>query len=148
MHAGRFHWRDERGISMIELLVVILIAAVLTALAAGTFVAQKRRAEDRRAMEAVRTVRLAMEVHHHDHDSYAATRADLEGLEPTIRSIAGLQILATAGAYTITVPSTSGRDGGGPFTVERRMDGALRRSCANPGHGGCRAQPDAQGNSW
>ncbi len=148
MRTGRLHWRDERGMSMIELLIVILIVAVLTALAAGIFVAQKRRAEDRRATEAVRTARLAMEVHHHEHDSYAATRADLERVEPAIRSVAGLQLSTAAGAYTITVPSTSGRDGGGPFTVERRADGELRRSCGNPGHGGCRAEPDAHGNSW
>ncbi len=134
--------------SLVELLVVILIIAALTALAAGTFVEQKRRAEDRRAMEAVRTVRLAMEVHFHDHDSYAATRARLEAVEPTIRSVAGLQLSAAANDYTITVPSTSGRHGGGPFTVERRADGELVRSCGNPGHGGCRAEPDEQGNSW
>jgi prepilin-type N-terminal cleavage/methylation domain-containing protein len=148
MQAGRLHWRDERGMSMIELLIVILIVAVLTALAAGTFVEQRKRAEDRRATEAARTVRLAMEIHFHDHGSYAATRADLEELEPTIRSVAGLQLSATASTYTITVPSASGPDGGGPFTVERRAGGELRRGCGNPGHGSCRAEPDAQGNSW
>ncbi len=133
---------------MLELLVVILIVAVLTALAAGTFVEQRRRAEDRRAKEAVRTVRLAMEVHHHDRDSYAATRADLEALEPTIRSVQGLQLSTGAETYTITVSSTSGPDGGGPFTVERRRDGELRRRCGNPGQGGCLAEADEQGNFW
>ena len=51
--------RDERGFTLIELMVVVLIIAILIAIAIPTFLGARQRAQDRAAQSNVRNALTA-----------------------------------------------------------------------------------------
>jgi type IV pilus assembly protein PilA len=143
----RSRLRADEGFTLVELLVVILIIGILAAVALGTFLNQRGKAQDADAKAAVSTAAKAMETWSTEHQaSYAnATPADLVRIEPSLGRARGLSVQSAAGSYTVSVDSAGQ---GGAFTVERRASGAIVRDCTQPGAGTCLAQPDAQGNRW
>ena len=127
----------ERGFTLIEILVVLLIIIVLAAIAFPLFVNQRAKAQDAEAKTTARTALGAIEVFHQDHNTFAgADENALIAIEPTLGEAHGLTVEATAGEFTITVDSVSGGDGGGPFTV-RRNAATTERTCARANNGGC-----------
>ena len=62
--------RDERGFTLIELMVVVLIIAILIAIAIPTFLGARQRAQDRAAQTDLRNGLLAAEVFYVDNESY------------------------------------------------------------------------------
>jgi hypothetical protein len=38
--------------------------------------------------------------------------------------------------------------GGGTYTIELDTSGDAKRTCSNPGRGGCKATADSAGNLW
>ena len=141
------HLRDARGFSFIELLVVLMIIGILAAIALPHFLGQTTRAEDRDAMIGASTAQLAMELRYQEHDTYASTAADLIAVAPALQDVVDLQATGTKTTYEVSVRSTAS-DGGGRFTIERRPDGRLKRTCEHPGRGGCQQVADAGGNRW
>ena len=75
---------DEKGFTLIELMVVVLIIAILVAIAIPTFLGARERAQDRAAQSDLRNSLLAAEVWYTDNENYNATAADLEAIEPEI----------------------------------------------------------------
>ncbi len=140
--------RDDRGLTMTELLIVILIIAVLATIALAVFLSTRSSAQDREAMAAVRTARVAMDVHQQNTGTYAATVADLVELDPSLSAARDLHVSGTATTFEVRVASAAGSRGGGTFTMERDAQGTITRTCANPGRGGCRPVADAAGNRW
>ena len=130
---------------MVELLVVLLLLGILMMIALPSFVGQRTKAQDSEAQTMVRNAQVALATYESDRDTFNATRAALESLEPAIReATSGFDVSGTATTYRITERSESGTD----FTVERRASGGTTRTCSVPGRGLCKATPDAAGNRW
>src|SRR4051812_35866182 len=89
--------RDERGFTMVELLVVMLIVGILAAVAIPMFLNQKAKGEDANAKSAARQTQTAMETFYNDSGNYNATVADLQRIEgsvPNAGTTPGTQTLA------------------------------------------------------
>jgi prepilin-type N-terminal cleavage/methylation domain-containing protein len=124
----------ERGFSMVEILVVLLITAILAGIGLPLFLNQRAKAQDADAKAVATVAASAFEVYHQEHEDFAgATAADLEQLEPSLKEARGLTVGSTVDTYTIKVASGSGN---GPFTIERKLDDTTR-TCGHPGEGGC-----------
>jgi prepilin-type N-terminal cleavage/methylation domain-containing protein len=134
---------DERGITLVEMLVVVLLLAILVAATLPLLLNQRTKAQDAEAKSMAVTVAGALMVWDHDHDTFEG--ADIDGLaaiEPVIGSADGLTVTVTEETFTIRVESVAGSAGGGPFTIEHDPSETVR-SCVTPHRGGC---PD--GGRW
>ncbi len=137
--------RDQDGFGLIELLVVILMIGILTAIAIPAFLSQTSKASDSAAKTQAGTLRTAMAAYASENNgSFAgATLAKLQAIEPTLKD------KSTAVAKEVVGPTATG------FTVESEAvgtkntyklvstNGEIKRECATAGQGGCRA-----GGSW
>jgi type IV pilus assembly protein PilA len=129
--------RDERGFTLIEVIVVTVVLSLLAALAVASFFTQRGKARDAGAKAAVRTAAEALETYATDRDGTydGATPAGLIALEPTLAGAALDVDFATGATYRVTVESATGGD----FSVERRPGGEWRLECAPAGSAGCPA---------
>ncbi|MCP4958528.1 MAG: prepilin-type N-terminal cleavage/methylation domain-containing protein [Actinomycetia bacterium] len=76
---------DERGFSLVELMVVVLVIAVLIGLALPTFLGARQRAEDRSSQANVRNAMTAAMVLFADDADFSGTNAATLGdIEPAI----------------------------------------------------------------
>lgn len=96
---------EEEGFTLIELMVVVLIIAILIAIAVPTFLGARSRAQDRAAQSDLRNALVAVETHYTDTESYDATAAQLEAIEPEL-DFADLD-LSAAGVNDILVVSNA-----------------------------------------
>lgn len=77
--------RDEKGFTLIELMVVVLIIAILIAVAIPTFLGARKRAQDRATQSSVRNVLTAAKTLFADNDTYTpATATALGESEPSL----------------------------------------------------------------
>jgi prepilin-type N-terminal cleavage/methylation domain-containing protein len=70
--------RDERGFTLMELLIVILIIGILAAIAIPAFLAQRKKAEQAAVNSDTRNAATAEALYFIDHDNFANTEALLE----------------------------------------------------------------------
>src|SRR5207244_13301162 len=76
--------RDERGFTLIELMVVVLIIAILIAIAIPTFLGARQRAQDRAAQSDLRNGLTAEKTVYTDSQNYDTTVATLKGVESSL----------------------------------------------------------------
>ncbi len=127
---------SENGFSLIELLVVILIIGILTAIAIPSFLSSTSKASDAGAKEMVRSAQIAAETVATDNNgSYEKVNAaELHSEEPAIRITAGgassyiSAVTASKTTYSITAKATTGDE----LTITRNAEGVLTRTCASP----------------
>src|SRR5687768_14016265 len=88
---NRIHADDDRGFTLIELMVVVLIIAILIAIAIPTFLGAQDRARDRAAQSDLRNSMTAAKTVATDHDGYFLNDAgtelvpgDMPELEPAV----------------------------------------------------------------
>jgi type IV pilus assembly protein PilA len=144
-HGFRRLGTEERGFTLVELLVVMLIIGLLAALGLSSFLSQRSKAQDAEAKQVIRTASHAIHVFHMDHETFRATAADLEEIEPALRAARNLVVNGTGNTYDLAADSASGQN---TYTLSRHADGTVTRGCTSPGAGGCRATPDDAGQLW
>jgi type IV pilus assembly protein PilA len=131
--------RDERGFTLVEVLVVVLIIGILAAIAIPAFLNQRAKAQDAEAKTYVVTAVKAMEIWHMDHGTFKT--ATVPELVKTDRSLASARDLRLdsleKNTYELSDASAAGSAGGGRFRVSRSDDGTLVRSCDGNGRAGC-----------
>jgi type IV pilus assembly protein PilA len=130
-----FSLGNQSGFTLVELLVVMLVLAVLSAIAIPSFLSQQEKARDANARAGLATSRTAMEIFATEHGgSYeSVTAADLVDFEPTLAETTLSVGPVAERTYVIDVVSIDGQT----FTAERTPGGAVVLTCTPPGEGGC-----------
>jgi type IV pilus assembly protein PilA len=101
--------REDKGFTLIELMVVVLIIAILIAIAIPTFLGARKRAQDRAAQSNVRNAFTAEKVHYTDNQSYTTTIANLTAIEPSLTFVSnGSMSASTVNPGDVYVDVTSG----------------------------------------
>ena len=128
--------RADRGFTLVELLVVMLILGILAAIAIPSFFNQRDKAKDADAKAATRTAQTALETYATDNgNSYVgATQASLQAIEPTLTGKTITLGSLAAKTYSVTVNSEIA---GQTFTIARAANGTTSFDCTVEGQAGC-----------
>ncbi len=102
--------RDEKGFTLIELMIVIAIIGILAAIAIPQFSAYRVRSYNSSAQSDLRNLATAQEAYYVDFSSYSNTPADLEGSDYGYQQSGGVTVGGGGGltAYTISAYHGSG----------------------------------------
>jgi type IV pilus assembly protein PilA len=150
----RKNMQDDKGFTLIELMVVVLIIAILIAIAIPTFLGLRRRAQDRAAQSDLRNALTAAKAFYTDDETYTGfTAAQGELIEPSLNwdtaadpdfvsieaatadQVAVFQRTSASGTVFCIADSTVDPDGVGALqagTVGRTGGGATFVACAAP----------------
>ena len=141
----RVRVQEEKGFTLVELLVVMLILGLLAAIAIPSFFNQRDKARDADAKEQVRTAQTAIETYATDNGGKytGADAADLVAIEEVLSDVGARLtapvITASGEGYTVEVVSENDSEGAGAmkFQIQRTDTGQLNYTCVVAGKDGC-----------
>ena len=139
--------REQRGFTLIEVLIVILVIAVLAAIALPAFLGKQERAEDADAKSNARNLVSYMDACYASKEDFrsCSTKADAAADDVEWGSAPGeVRVTATSRtSYEVVAVSQSQTAGANhTFTITRTVSGGMVRSCdAGPSDndGGCKS---------
>jgi type IV pilus assembly protein PilA len=97
--------REERGFTLIELMVVVLIIAILIAMAIPTFLSARTRAQDRAVQSNLRNALTAERVVYTDAQAFTSDPAMMTPVEPSFVYVDGDTPSLTNRVYLHVHPS-------------------------------------------
>jgi type IV pilus assembly protein PilA len=131
----------QRGFSLIEILVVILIIGVLAAIALPAFLGQRSKGQDSSAKSAARNLVSAMESFFATNKTYVGAGSDDDITKSGVYGTGdGEADIATTSATGFRVIGRS--SSGNRFTITKTSTG-ITRSCTTTNTGAC-----PSGGSW
>ena len=99
---------DERGFTLIELMVVVLIIAILIAIAIPTFLGARERSQNRAAQSSLRNGLTAAKTKFTDDNAYTnATNTNLAAIEPSLTFVAGATASAGSKEVSVATPTAT-----------------------------------------
>ena len=132
--------RDERGFTIIELMIVVMIIGILVVIALPTFLGARTRAYDRAAQSDVRNAFAAEKAFYTDDLTYTTDPATMTAIEAAITYLAGDTPLVIDVVYLDLdpIPNTiyvSALSKSGTCFYIREADGGGSRFAADPACG-------------
>jgi type IV pilus assembly protein PilA len=137
MEARTSRLGDERGFSLTEILVVVIVIGILAAIVLPVFLGQTDRGDDASAKSDLRSLATAIENCSAGSNDYTACdeESELDASSLTFGSDPGQVEVVSAAAREYEIRST-GRNSH-QFSWRRDASGTVRRTCAPAGEGGC-----------
>jgi type IV pilus assembly protein PilA len=127
---------DETGFTLIEILVIILIIGIMVAIAAPAFLGRSSKANDASARSDARNLVSQVDACYTEKQDYSkCTSPPNTGLRLGGNAGEVEVVNATPDSYTVVAHSESGND----FTIKRRTNGQVTRTCTTAGKGSCSA---------
>ena len=132
--------RDERGFTLVELMIVILIIGILMLLALPTFLGARERASDRAAQADIRNAFAAERAYYTDTLTYTTDPIEMTAIEAAMTYVDGDTPLAAHVAYlhhhalTNTI-FISAKSSTGMCWYLREIDGGGARFASDPACG-------------
>jgi type IV pilus assembly protein PilA len=131
----------QRGFSLIEVLVVILIIGVLAAIALPAFLGQRSKGQDSSAKSAARNLVSAIEGFYATNKTYAGAASDDDITKSGVYGSGDGEadiVSSSASGYRVVGRSASGNR----FTITK-SSGTVTRTCTTTSTGGC-----PSGGTW
>jgi type IV pilus assembly protein PilA len=137
---SRARIRSQEGFTLIELIVVILIIGILSAIALPAFLGQRAKGQDASAKSDARTMVSAMEACYTEVDKYDPCPDGAPGM--AVGTGPGeTEVTPSGDSYTIIAHSKNGNT----FTIVKALSSVVTRTCDISGgtdRGGCK------GGAW
>ena len=102
--------RNQKGFTLIELMIVVAIIGILAAIAIPQFASYRQRAQDSAAKSALKNVATAQEDYYQENDTYADALNKLTSFspEPSVSvTLAGANLTTSWSATAIHVASSN-----------------------------------------